>query len=113
MPYAAQITRTNPACILFLIDQSQSMGEPCVDDNPQTKDHRVADAINRLLQNVVLRSARADGVRYYFRVGVLGYGKGIKAGLGGGVPFDVLVPVSRVGDFPLRVETRTKMVHDG
>ena len=113
MPYSAQITRTNPACILFLIDQSQSMGEPCVDGNPQTKAQMVADAINRLLQNVVLRSAKADGVRDYFRVGVLGYGKGIKAGLGGSAPFEVLVPVSRVGDFPLRVETRTRMVHDG
>ena len=113
MPYSAQITRTNPACILFLIDQSQSMSEPCVDGDLQTKSQMVADAINRLLQNVVLRSAKADGVRDYFRVGVLGYGKGIKAGLGGSVPFEVLVPVSRVGDFPLRVETRTKMVHDG
>jgi hypothetical protein len=113
MPYSAQITRTNPACILFLIDQSQSMSEPCVEGDLQTKAQMVADAINRLLQNVVLRSAKADGVRDYFRVGVLGYGKGIKAGLGGSVPFEVLVPVSRVGDFPLRVETRTKMVHDG
>src|SRR5262245_42127557 len=106
MSYSAQITRTNPACILFLIDQSKSMGEPCVDGNPQTKAQMVADAINRLLQNVVLRSAKADGVRDYFRVGVLGYGRAVKSGLGGSVPFDVLVPVSRVGDHPLRVETR-------
>jgi hypothetical protein len=113
MPYSAQITRTNPACILFLIDQSQSMGEPCIEGDLQTKSQMVADAVNRLLQNIVLRSAKADGVRDYFRVGVLGYGKGIKAGLGGSVPFDMLVPVSKVGDFPLRVETRTKMVHDG
>jgi hypothetical protein len=113
MPYSAQITRTNPACILFLIDQSQSMNEPCVDGNPQSKAQMVADAINRLLQNVVLRSAKADGVRDYFRVGVLGYGKRVKSGLGGSVPFDVLVPVSKVGDAPLRVETRTKMIHDG
>jgi hypothetical protein len=113
MPYNAQISRTNPACLLFLIDQSKSMGEPFVDGSEQTKAAAVADAINRLLQNVVLRSAKADGVRDYFRVGVIGYGKGIKAGFGGTIPFDVLIPVSRVGDHPLRVETRTKMVHDG
>ena len=113
MPYSAQISRTNPACILFLIDQSKSMDEPISADNPQTKAVMVADAINRLIQNIVLRSAKADGVRDYFRVGVIGYGKGLRAGLGGKVPFELLVPVSRICDKPLRVETRTKMVHDG
>lgn len=113
MPYSAQITRTNPACILFLIDQSGSMADPFPGTTVQSKAATVADAVNRLLQNVVLRSAKADGVRDYFRVGVIGYGKGIKAGLGGKIPYDVLIPVSRVGDFPLRVETRTKLTLDG
>jgi hypothetical protein len=113
MPYSAQISRTNPACLLFLIDQSGSMAEPFPGSTPQSKAATVADAINRLLQNVVLRSAKADGVRDYFRVGVIGYGKEIKAGLGGKLPFDVLIPISRVGDFPLRVETRTKLGLDG
>jgi len=113
MPYSAPISRSNPACILFLIDQSKSMEEPIFAGQGQTKAGMVADAINRLLQNVVLRSAKADGVRDYFRVGVIGYGNGIKAGLGGTVPFNVLIPVSQVGDHPLRVETRTKLVPDG
>ena len=113
MPYAAQITRTNPACLLFLIDQSGSMDEPAVGGTGQSKAAVVADAVNRLIQNVVLRSAKADGVRDYFRIGVIGYGKGIKAGLGGSVPFEILVPVSRVGNFPLRVETRKKLISDG
>ncbi|MCI0702726.1 MAG: VWA domain-containing protein, partial [Planctomycetia bacterium] len=52
MPYSAQISRTNPACLLFLIDQSRSMGEPFVGGGGQTKAAMVADAINRLLQNV-------------------------------------------------------------
>ncbi len=113
MPYGAQITRTNPACLLFLIDQSGSMAEPFVGGGGQTKAAVVADAVNRLIQNVVLRSAKADGVRDYFRIGVIGYGKGIKAGLGGSVPFEILIPVSRVGNLPLRVETRTKLIPDG
>jgi hypothetical protein len=113
MPYTAQISRTNPACLLFLIDQSKSMDEPAVGVTGQTKAMVVADAINRLIQNIVLRSAKADGVRDYFRVGVIGYGKGIKAGLGGSAPFDVLVPVSKVANSPLRVEKRTKLVPDG
>ncbi|MBA4191964.1 MAG: hypothetical protein C0467_28625 [Planctomycetaceae bacterium] len=113
MPYGAQITRTNPACLLFLIDQSGSMAEPSIGGTGQSKATVVADAVNRLIQNVVLRSAKADGVRDYFRIGVIGYGKGIKAGLGGSVPFEILIPVSRVGNFPLRVETRKKLIPDG
>src|SRR5262245_25771289 len=114
MPYSAPITRTNPACILFLIDQSKSMEQPFASGGfGQTKATTVADAVNRLLQNVVLRSAKADGIRDYFRVGVIGYGKGIKAGLGGTVPFNVLIPVSKVGDHPLRIETRVKHIPDG
>lgn len=113
MPYTAQISRTNPACILLLIDQSKSMEEPFVGIAEQTKAGVVADAVNRLLQNVVLRSAKADGVRDYFHVGVIGYGKAIKAGLGGTIPHDILIPISRLGDHPLRIETRTKQVPDG
>ena len=113
MPYAAQISRTNPACILLLVDQSKSMDEPFGGQPDLTKSAVVADAINRLLQNLVLRCAKADGVRDYFHVGVVGYGHSIVSGLGGRVPFEVLVPISRLSDRPLRVETRTKLVPDG
>jgi hypothetical protein len=113
MTYSAQISRTNPACLLFLIDQSKSMADPFIAGTAQTKAGVVADALNRLIQNVVLRSAKADGVRDYFRVGVIGYGTGIKAGLGGSVPFNVLIPVSQLGAHPLRVETRTRLIPDG
>ena len=113
MPYTAQISRTNPACILLLIDQSRSMAEPFVGLADQNKAGVVADAVNRLLQNVVLRSAKADGVRDYFHVGVIGYGKSIKAGLGGKIPHDILIPISRLGDHPLRIENRKKVSPDG
>jgi hypothetical protein len=113
MTYTAQISRTNPACLLFLVDQSKSMADPFIEGTAQTKAGVVADALNRLIQNVVLRSAKADGVRDYFRVGVIGYGQSVRAGLGGSVPFNILVPVSQLGAHPLRVETRTKLIPDG
>jgi serine/threonine protein kinase len=112
MPYSAQISRVNPACVLLLIDQSKSMAKPFPGAG-QSKAEAVADAVNRLIQNLVLRSAKADGVRDYFRVGVIGYGKSIRAGLGGTLPADVLVPISQVSDHPLRVEARTKKIPDG
>jgi hypothetical protein len=114
VPYTAQISRTNPACVLLLIDQSGSMTEPFAGNlDGQTKAVAVADAVNRLLQNLVLRSAKADGVRDYFHIGVIGYGSGLRSGLGGRVPHDVLVPISRLADRPLRIETRTREVPDG
>ncbi|HUR54365.1 MAG TPA: hypothetical protein VMZ71_09550 [Gemmataceae bacterium] len=114
MPYSAQISRTNPACVLLLIDQSESMSQRISGGSPeQTKSVTVADAVNRLLQNLVLRSAKADGVRDYFHVGVLGYGKKIVAGLGGTIPHDLIIPISRLGNHPLRVENRKKLIPDG
>ncbi len=41
MPYSAEISRTNPTCFLFLIDQSGSMGD-AVPDQPNRKK---ADAV--------------------------------------------------------------------
>lgn len=111
-PYTAQINRANPACLLFLVDQSKSMSDPFIGGIGQTKAAVVADALNRLIQNVVLRSAKGDGVRDYFRVGVIGYGQGVKAGMGGSIPFNVLIPVSQLGSHPLRVESRTKLALD-
>lgn len=113
MPYSAQISRTNPACILFLVDQSGSMAEAFGSQPELSKSGVVADAINRLIQNLVLRSAKADGVRDYFHIGVIGYGKSVKSCIGGSIPFDLLQPISKLSDDPLRVETRQKMVPDG
>ena len=74
MPYSAEISRTNPACVLVLVDQSGSMDEPFAGQEDKKKSEGVADAVNRLLQNMVLKCAKADGVRDYFHVGVIGYG---------------------------------------
>lgn len=113
MSYEAQISRTNPACILVLIDQSKSMEEPFIGQPDRCKAAVVADAVNRLIQNLVLRSAKADGVRDYFHVGVIGYGKSLVSGLGGRVPHEVLIPISQLADNPRRVESRTRMIPDG
>jgi hypothetical protein len=113
MPYTAEISRTNPACFVFLVDQSKSMAEPFSGQHDTQKSVVVADAINRLVQNLVLRSAKADGVRDYFHVAVIGYGKTVRAELGAADPNDALVPISQLGSKPLRVERRVKLVSDG
>ena len=135
MPYNAEISRTNPTCFLFLVDQSSSMNDPWVTGSGKSKAEGVADILNRLLQTLVLRCARAEGIRDFFHIGVIGYGNRVGpvlcrppincepeammhappategASAQGGN--ECLIPVSEVANKPLRVETRTKQVDDG
>ncbi len=113
MPYVAEISRLNPTCLLFLIDQSQSMGEPFGGAAGKTKADGVADAVNRLLQNLALKCAKSDGIRDYFHVGVIGYGATVHSALGGALSGRHLVPVSEFANNPIRVEKRKRKVDDG
>jgi hypothetical protein len=113
MPYNAEISRTSPTCFLFLVDQSASMLEPFAGNPDKNKANGVADAINRLLQNLAIKCAKSDGIRDYFHVGVLGYGGKVTPGFGGALAGRALVPMSEVANSPLRVEQRTRKVDDG
>jgi hypothetical protein len=113
MPYTTEISRTNPTCFLFLVDQSSSMLEPFGAQPDKQKAEGVADAINRLLQNLVLKCAKSEGIRDYFYVSIVGYGGVVASALGGALAGRVLVPVSAIAASPLRVEQRTRKVDDG
>ncbi|MBA3857364.1 MAG: hypothetical protein C0507_10695 [Cyanobacteria bacterium PR.3.49] len=119
MPYTAEISRTNPSCFLFLIDQSGSMQEPFGSADGaaaggKTKAEGLADAINRLLQNLVIKCAKSDGIRDYYHVGVIGYGgKGVGPAFGGALKDKDMVPVSEIANNPMRVEQRVKKTDDG
>jgi hypothetical protein len=113
MAFSAEISRTNPTCLLFTVDQSSSMDEPFGGQAGKKKSEGVADAINRLLQNLVLKCAKSDGIRDYFHVGVIGYGTDVKPVLSGTSEETPLVPISVVANSPLRVEQRKRLVEDG
>jgi hypothetical protein len=113
MPYTAELSRTNPTSLLFLIDQSSSMAEPFGAQPDKPKADGVADGINRLLQNLVLKCAKGDGIRDYFHVGVIGYGGRVVWALGGKLTGQKLVPISLIANNPLKVEQRTRKVDDG
>lgn len=113
MPYSAEISRTNPTSLLFLIDQSSSMDGPFAGQPGKKKSDGVADAINRLLQNLVLRCAKSTGVRDYFHVGVIGYGTDVKPILVGTSMGRPLLPISAIANAPLRVEQRKRTVDNG
>lgn len=114
MPYQAEISRSNPSCFLFLIDQSGSMEDPfAAGDSSRRKADLLADAINRLLQNLVIKCAKEEGIRDYFHVGVIGYGARVGPALGGQLAGRELVPISDIGNLPARIEERKKKVEDG
>jgi hypothetical protein len=116
MAYSVEISRANPTCFVFLLDQSTSMEDPIAaggEGTPKRKADAVADALNRLLFELSLKCAKEEGVRDYFHVAVIGYGARIGSAFGGELAGRDLVPLSQVADNPLRVEERAKKVPDG
>jgi hypothetical protein len=113
MPYTAEISRANPSCFLFLIDQSGSMVEPIAGSDGKRKCDSVADAINRLLHNLIIKCARGEGVRNFYEVGVIGYGAQVGPAFSGILAGRDMVAISEVANCPARVEERTKQVEDG
>lgn len=112
MVYEAEIRRGQPTAILMLVDQSSSMNEQM--RSGRTKAQHVADALNRTLQDLVIRCTRSEGVRDYFDVGVLGYGgDGVVNGFSGALAQAVLHPLSLIYSSSLRVDERTIREDDG
>jgi hypothetical protein len=114
MPYSAEISRDNPSCFLFLIDQSTSMEEQIsAGEGTQQKAVGVADTMNRWLQELSIKCAKSEGVRDYYHVGVLGYGKSVGPSFNGGLDGRDLIPISEIADNPARLEERSKKMSDG
>lgn len=108
--YNAEISRANPGCLIFLVDQSGSMEEPIAGGTGQKKKDTVADAINRLLYNIILRCGKEGGVRPYFDIGMWGYGgtSDVRPAFG-----NELLSITQVNERSKRVETRKRRVSDG
>ena len=118
MPYTADISRNNPGCFLFLLDQSGSMlgalgGQPGL-----RKMDGAADAINRVLDAVSQRCSQGLDIRDYFHIGVVTYNTdgGARSTLGtafpGTSPEQPFLTVSQVVDVA-EVEERQVKESDG
>src|SRR4051812_31832101 len=118
MVYSAEITRQQPACILILIDQSESMEDRFGAPNArQSKAEGAADAVNRTLENLLLRCTKGlHDVRDYFYVGVVGYGADVVSALT--VPDakpdepPPLVAMSQLPDLVLKLDIRRRQQQD-
>ena len=102
--YASQISRKNPGCILFLVDQSDSMADNFGGEAMRKADG-AAHALNKTLYNLMDRSTKDDKTRHYFDVGVIGYGETVGSAFSGELAGRDLVPISELADY-CRVEER-------
>lgn len=114
MAYSAEISRQNPSCFMFLIDQSGSMSDPfAAGETKKRKADGVADALNNLLRELTIRCAKDEGIRNYFHIGVIGYGATVGPGFSGPLRGKELALISEVAENPAHVDQRTRKVEDG
>lgn len=110
MPYSKEVSRRNPSAIMFLLDQSGSMNEG-FGTASGTKAQGAADAINRLLQELILKCTKEEGIRDYFDVAVVGYGS--SQDYAGPLIGQRFVKLSWLGQHPRKIEERTRKEPDG
>ena len=113
--YSAEISRKNPGCFIFLLDQSASMEDPFGGSSDRRKADELATIINKLIHNLSIRCAKGDSMYDYFHVGVIGYGQDtvVKSAFDGALTGKDLIPISDLANNPLRIEDRTKKADDG
>ena len=115
--YVAEINRSNPGCLLFLLDQSGSMKGPFAGNLAIRKANAAADAINNLLMEIVIHCTQnfGEGPRNFFDVGVIGYGSnsGVGPCFGGALRGRTLVSLRELAENVMRVDERPRLVPDG
>lgn len=76
IPYTANISRTTPSALVILLDQSGSMGFNKVryQDTEAFPSQIVTDMINKILDELIGRCTKEDGIRDYFDISLIGYG---------------------------------------
>lgn len=112
MQYSAEISRTNPGCILFLIDQSGSMKDP-MPGGVKSKADSLVDCINKSLKDLIIICTKEEGVRNYFYIGVIGYGKTVGSAFSGALAGEELALLNEIANNPARIEERKKKEDDG
>src|SRR4051812_8185583 len=112
MPYTGEISRENPTCLLFVVDQSGSMDEKV--EGGRSKAQFLSDVLNKTIYTLVTNCTKADGVRGYFDIGVVAYGgNGVVPGFGGPLAGHAVHSIRAISESPVRVEDRSKKVDDG
>jgi hypothetical protein len=105
-----RITHENPGLILFLIDQSGSMGKP-FQGSEYSKAEAVAMTVNKAIENLILNCTH-DKLEDYYHIGAIGYGgTDVRIAFGGELDGRTPVRIQDLADNPLRVDVRERMVN--
>lgn len=82
--YSAQISRSNPTAFIFLVDHSVSMrSKTTLNGEELTLSEAVARIVNHQINELVLRCVKANEVRHYYDIAVIGYGQDAYSGWSG------------------------------
>jgi hypothetical protein len=108
--YERDISRTDPGCIVFLLDRSDSMKQRWGNSH-ETLAEGAARALNEILLEVCFRSQGEPGkARHYFDIGIFGYGirpiaggEGVEPAFGGALAGRPLVALPDLRDSPIAV----------
>lgn len=115
--YQRPFSRSNPGCIVVLLDRSDSMDRPW-GGNDLTLAHGAARAINKILLELCVTSTKEHGaaMRHYFDVGIFGYGlrpglgeEGVESALTGPLTGRGIVPLPELALHPLSVRTEPSL----
>ncbi len=106
MAYSAEITSSNPRLIVFLINQARSMAVEAPGLPSQTKAAAVADAINLILDELLIRCTRGEHVENYFNVCVVGYGHRVGPAFSGLLSGREIITIKELATKPTRIAER-------
>lgn len=113
-PYTAQITRSTPTAFIFLVDQSVSMRQMTnLFGEEMTMSEAATRIVNRQINELVLRCIKANEVRHYYDIAVIGYGEEAYSGWNGTLKGREFVSPEELRDNPYqkittREEKRTR-----
>ncbi len=96
------ISTSNPCCIIILIDQSWSMEESF--DNG-TKAEEATQAVNRVIEEIVLACRRGEKIRDRCYISVIGYGERVDCLVDGAI--------SDIASAKIKEEEVKKLIPDG
>ncbi len=99
--YTAQITRNTPTAFIFMIDQSVSMDRKTkMNGAEMTMAEAVSDIVNAQINELVLRCVKANEIRHYYDIAVIGYGTDVYSGWKGELEGRDFVSPQELNDNP-------------
>ncbi len=112
--YTAQISRNTPTAFIFLIDQSLTMGNKTTFNGEEMiLAEAVARIVNRQINELVMRCIKANEIRHYYDIAVIGYGDQVYSGWKGNLEGRFFVSPQELNENPymkktVREEIRTR-----